>query len=89
MTTMRRFVPEDMFRFNNVNLDKLTETYHTGFYLGYLAQWPDIFYVAETAAGKCMGYIMGKVRSSCFVLSSPALTLRGRPRVKARSGTAT
>lgn len=58
---MRRFVPEDMFRFNNVNLDKLTETYHNGFYLDYLAKFPDIFYVAETNTGKLMGYVMGKV----------------------------
>jgi hypothetical protein len=26
MTTIRRFVCEDLFRFNNVNLDPLTET---------------------------------------------------------------
>ena len=26
MTTIRRFVCEDLFRFNNVNLDTLTET---------------------------------------------------------------
>ncbi len=38
----------------------MTETYHVGFYLGYLAQWPDIFYVAETPNGRLMSYIMGK-----------------------------
>ena len=61
MTTMRRFQPEDMFRFNNVNLDRLTETYHVGFYLSYLSEWPDIFYLTETPSGKIMSYVMGKV----------------------------
>ena len=58
---MRRFEPDDLFRFNNVNLDKLTETYHNGFYLSYLSEFPDIFHVAETPSGKIMGYVMGKV----------------------------
>ncbi len=34
--------------------------YHTGFYQCYLSEWPDICYVAETPAGKVMGYVLGK-----------------------------
>jgi len=34
--------------------------YHVGFYLQYLSEWPDIFYVAETPCGATMGYVMGK-----------------------------
>eukprot|EP00955_Chlamydomonas_euryale_P085275 364076-Chlamydomonas_euryale.AAC.12 len=41
MTTMRRFTCNDLFEYNNVNLDILTETYHLPFYLMYLAKWPE------------------------------------------------
>ncbi|XP_054714102.1 N-alpha-acetyltransferase 20-like isoform X1 [Uloborus diversus] len=60
MTTIRPFTCEDMFRFNNVNLDPLTETYGLSFYLQYLAHWPEYFQVAEAPNGDIMGYIMGK-----------------------------
>lgn len=33
MTTLRRFNLCDLFRFNNVNLDSLTETYNVTFYM--------------------------------------------------------
>ncbi|KAJ3248187.1 N(alpha)-acetyltransferase 20, NatB catalytic subunit [Chytriomyces hyalinus] len=42
------------------NLDPLTETYNISFYLGYLAQWPDYFVMAQSASEARMGYIMGK-----------------------------
>ncbi|KXS18569.1 acyl-CoA N-acyltransferase [Gonapodya prolifera JEL478] len=61
MTTLRRFTADDLFRFNNVNLDPLTETYNVGFYLGYLARWPEYCHVAESSSGTIMGYILGKV----------------------------
>ncbi|KAG1701314.1 N-alpha-acetyltransferase 20 [Nymphon striatum] len=60
MTTIRRFTCNDMFKFNNVNLDPLTETYGLSFYLQYLAHWPEYFEVAESPSGEIMGYIMGK-----------------------------
>uniref|UniRef100_T1J415 N-alpha-acetyltransferase 20 n=1 Tax=Strigamia maritima TaxID=126957 RepID=T1J415_STRMM len=60
MTTLRPFTCDDMFRFNNVNLDPLTETYGLSFYLQYLAHWPEYFQVAESPTGVLMGYIMGK-----------------------------
>jgi len=60
MTTLRQFTCNDMFRFNRVNLDKLTETYNLAFYLQYRARWPNLFCVAEHPNGKIMGYIMGK-----------------------------
>ncbi|KAJ1725790.1 N-acetyltransferase [Coemansia erecta] len=61
MSTIRRFRAMDMFNFNNVNLDLFTETYDISFYLSYLAQWPDLFTIAESADGSSMGYMMGKV----------------------------
>eukprot|EP00741_Cyanophora_paradoxa_P005225 tig00000865_g5065.t1 len=60
MTSLRRFTCDDLFRFNNINLDKLTETYNLSFYLGYLARWPDYFVVAEAPNGTLTSYIMGK-----------------------------
>lgn len=60
MTTLRQFTCNDMFRFNPINLDPLTETYGVGFYLQYMARWPEYFVVAEAPDGGLMGYIMGK-----------------------------
>ncbi|KAJ3009629.1 UNVERIFIED_CONTAM: N(alpha)-acetyltransferase 20, NatB catalytic subunit [Siphonaria sp. JEL0065] len=60
MSFLRRFTADDLFKFNNINLDPLTETYNISFYLGYLAQWPDYFVMAESSSGASMGYIMGK-----------------------------
>ncbi|RKP12168.1 N-acetyltransferase 5-like protein [Piptocephalis cylindrospora] len=60
MTSLRRFKATDLFRFNDVNLDHLTETYGVNFYLQYLSRWPDIFYAAESPEGRLMGYVMGK-----------------------------
>merc|ERR550534_1951590 len=60
MTTLRPFTCNDMFRFNFVNLDPLTETYGLTFYLQYLAHWPEYFQLTEAPGGEIMGYIMGK-----------------------------
>ncbi|TRY63666.1 hypothetical protein TCAL_00860 [Tigriopus californicus] len=64
MTSLRPFTCDDMFRFNNINLDPLTETYGVGFYLQYLARWPEYFVVAEAPSGQLMGYIMGKAEGN-------------------------
>ncbi|XP_043262621.1 N-alpha-acetyltransferase 20 [Colletes gigas] len=60
MTTLRPFTCNDLFKFNNLNLDPLTETYGLNFYTHYLAHWPEYFMVAESPCGEVMGYIMGK-----------------------------
>eukprot|EP00128_Syssomonas_multiformis_P013984 Colp12_sorted_trinity150504_noHs@12622 len=60
MTTLRRFTCDDMFKFNNLNLDSLTETYNLGFYMSYMARWPNYFTAAESPSGRIMGYVMGK-----------------------------
>ncbi|EGD72247.1 N-acetyltransferase [Salpingoeca rosetta] len=64
MTTLREFTCDDLWKFNKVNLDPLTETYNMSFYLLYLAQWPEYFTVAESSSGNLMGYIMGKVEGT-------------------------
>jgi len=61
---MRPFTCDDLFKYNNVNLDPLTETYALSFYLQYLAHWPEYFYVVEHPNGNIMGYIMGKVEGA-------------------------
>jgi len=60
MTTLRPFTCDDLFKINNINLDPLTETYNLSFYACYMAKWPSLFQVAESADGTIMGYIMGK-----------------------------
>merc|ERR1719231_174313 len=60
MTTTRPFTCNDLFRFNNVNLDVLTETYNMPFYLQYLSKWPDYCVMQQAPHGQLMGYILGK-----------------------------
>jgi N-terminal acetyltransferase B complex catalytic subunit len=60
MTSLRPFVADDLFKFNRINLDPLTETYNLSFYLNYLARWPDYFTLALDPSQQPMGYIMGK-----------------------------
>ncbi|XP_054758224.1 N-alpha-acetyltransferase 20-like [Lytechinus pictus] len=64
MTTIRPFTCDDLFKFNNVNMDYLTETYGIPFYLQYLAHWPEYIQVCEAPGGQIMGYIMGKAEGS-------------------------
>ncbi|KAH8235906.1 hypothetical protein KR032_010606 [Drosophila birchii] len=56
MTTLRPFTCDDLFKFNNVNFDPLTETYGLSFYTQYLAKWPEYFQLAESPSGQIMGY---------------------------------
>ena len=75
MSTLRPFRCADLFKFNQINFDPLTETYGLPFYLNYLAVWPEYFKVYESPSGKLMGYIMGKsearlvrVYDLCYIL---------------------
>eukprot|EP01105_Mastigella_eilhardi_P007208 TRINITY_DN1871_c0_g1_i2.p1 TRINITY_DN1871_c0_g1~~TRINITY_DN1871_c0_g1_i2.p1 ORF type:complete len:181 (+),score=56.37 TRINITY_DN1871_c0_g1_i2:23-544(+) len=60
MTTFREFHCDDLLRFANINLDMFTETYNFGFYFMYMAKWPEYITLAESPAGRPMGYIWGK-----------------------------
>lgn len=60
MTTLRQFCMDDLLKFNNVNLDVLTETYNLSFYMHYMYQWPEAFTVAVAPQGNIMGYCLGK-----------------------------
>ena len=61
MTTTRQMKCSDLLRFNNVNLDQYTETYNQGFYLQYLAQWPEFFAVNDSPDGRMQAYVIAKV----------------------------
>jgi len=56
----------DLFKFNNINLDVLTETYNMPFYLQYFSNWPEYFSVAVAPKsngspdGDLMAYVLGK-----------------------------
>ena len=60
MTTLRPFQAADLFRFNHINLDPLTETYNIPFYMQYLSTWPALCATFEDTNGRLMGYILGK-----------------------------
>ena len=60
MTTTRPFCCDDFFRFGATNMDPLTETYTTSFYLSYLARWPGMCSMQEGAAGRISSYMIGK-----------------------------
>ena len=60
MATTRRFRCTDLLKFNDINLDVLTDTYNQSFYLNYFARWPQYFLMQEAPSGNLMGYIMGK-----------------------------
>jgi len=60
MSITRRFTALDLFHFNEVNLDPLTETYQNFFYFQYQTQWPEYFLVCESPENRIMGYIIGK-----------------------------
>ena len=61
MSTIRQFSIFDMLKFNNVNLDILTETYSTNFYGKYIAVWGEYNVCAENSSGMIEGYVLGKV----------------------------
>jgi hypothetical protein len=52
MTTLRPFRMEDLFKFNNINLDVLTETYNMPFYMSYMSKWPEAFTGKSTCSSK-------------------------------------
>ena len=61
MSTIREFSIYDMLKFNNVNLDILTETYSTNFYGKYIAVWNEYNVVSQNSNGMIEAYILGKV----------------------------
>jgi N-terminal acetyltransferase B complex catalytic subunit len=65
MSELRRFRALDLFSFNPINLDRLTETYNLQFYLSYVATWPDLFLVqhAPSSTVTSIDSLTSKVKS--------------------------
>ncbi len=61
MATQREFSIFDLFKFANVNLDPLTETFDTNFYGTYVVTWPDCCQTVFNAMGTIQGYVLGKI----------------------------
>ncbi len=61
MSTIRQFSIYDLFKFNNVNLDILTETYSSSFYGKYIAIWGEYNVSSVNSSGMIEAYILGKV----------------------------
>ena len=61
MATIRPFNMFDCLKFNNVNLDLLTETFYTSFYAQYLSKWSEYCVIAENSVSQIQGYLLGKV----------------------------
>ena len=61
MTTYEPFSLLDMFRFNFVNTDKMTETFRVSFYADYIIKHGKYGMTAlHGTSGTAMGYILGK-----------------------------
>jgi len=63
MSELRRFRALDLFSFNPINLDRLTETYNLSFYLNYMATWPDLFLVQRAPSSTSPSRITYKMHS--------------------------
>ena len=61
MATIRSMDMFDLLKFNNVNLDLLTETFYTNFYGKYLNKWGEYCVVSEDTVSTIQGYLIGKV----------------------------
>ncbi|WVR09510.1 hypothetical protein IAU60_006578 [Kwoniella sp. DSM 27419] len=61
MSVIRPFDPTDILRFNNVNADAWTATYHNGYYASYCAQWPDFCVTVQGAYDEAIkAYMIAK-----------------------------
>ena len=61
MTTIRPFTMFDLLKYNNINIDILTETFYTNFYGTYLNKWSEYCVAVENSISKIQGYLLGKV----------------------------
>lgn len=61
MATIRAMSMFDLLKFNNINLDLLTETFYTNFYGNYFIKWQEYCQVSEDSSSHIQGYLLGKV----------------------------
>ncbi len=53
----------DTLKYNNINLDIMTETFYTSFYGQYLVQWEEYCVSVTNCMGRIQGYLLGKVEA--------------------------
>ena len=71
MSELRRFRAMDLFSFNPINLDRLTETYNLSFYLSYMATWPDLFLVQHAPSHTSLGSSLHSKAQNFSLNSTP------------------
>ena len=64
MTALKPMTCTDLFDFNRVNFDQLTETFSIDFYYEYLETWPQYQTMARDSNGFAQGYFVGKVEGT-------------------------
>ncbi|XP_064547646.1 N-alpha-acetyltransferase 20 [Drosophila montana] len=59
MTALREFTFDDLFKFNRIVLDPLTEVYSISFFMAKILEFPMLAKVAVAPNGKLVGFILG------------------------------
>lgn len=86
-THIRPMRMSDLDRIFAINVDKWTETFHTGFYMHYLSAYPESCFLAETCDGTVAGYLIGKAEGNKDLWHSHISALSIAPEFR-RSGLA-
>lgn len=60
MTSLRELHVDDLFKFNLLVFDPLTEVYCLSFFMRHFAQWPEMALAATAPDGSLVGFIFGK-----------------------------
>ena len=61
MVGIRRSTLEDLIQMQQTNLMCLPENYQLKYYLYHGLSWPSLLHVAETDAGRIVGYVLAKI----------------------------
>ncbi|XP_062129270.1 N-alpha-acetyltransferase 20 [Drosophila sulfurigaster albostrigata] len=59
MTAIREFALQDLFKFNRIVFDQLTEVYSLEFFLNKFLEYPFLSEVATAPNGQIMGFLIG------------------------------
>ena len=75
MSIITRFNSNDLFKFNNVNLDYWTETYSIKFYQNYLITNPKLNFKLTLSDDTLLGYLISKVEGRNYDFHSHVTAL--------------
>jgi N-terminal acetyltransferase B complex catalytic subunit len=68
---------DDILHFNSCNYDKMTETYQLGFYMEYLAKWPELCNVLVDYPGSWGGEGKERIVGYGMLLSLFRFSVKG------------